>query len=648
MRRCLTLSAACALSTVSLSALGIETPEVGGEAVRVDITEATSVLYNVDNRNDKRADVTRFADDDWGAWYNRFNVQGNWKAWHAGLRLDSAWFYASPDATGIALDLLAEEHGGRLPSTFNASDARFFVSAVEQADAELSNRYINWIYPAKYYVGYTTPDVELSLGDFYAQFGRGFVLSVRKLDELSSDTTIRGARITGRLHEGPLRLKLTGLGGVMNPLRLDEGSGRYLSVDERVAPGVVAIAEAGMPRPVRSAFDTDPLPTYAPDRVIGAQIEAGTDDVQGGIQGSLLDRELVDFDGDGAVDALAPSVVRSTRRIATASASVNVPDLDQHGNLYLETAVQDPTYPGALQQQDELRPEGERRLPGTGYALYGSASIIERPWTFTIEGKHYRRFFPLQGNIDIARAREFYSTNYSSAPTTEAYWNDTEFEGFNTCVSGGRGKWDVQVGPTESVFAWVGHYRTWYESVTNERCRTSDDNLNRVWDFAVGFEMTAQRRRSRFNATVGSRFDDAARELQDLASGAPTHVFYRELYLRYDVTEWLGGPFSLEMQGWHRRRHQTLGGAEEPWFEGEHLTALHWAPKFVFGVGVEYDQNPLFPDTYLNGLIGYNMGTDSNVSVFVGQRRGGVRCVSGICRFFPPFEGIRADATFRF
>jgi hypothetical protein len=36
------------------------------------------------------------------------------------------------------------------------------------------------------------------------------------------------------------------------------------------------------------------------------------------------------------------------------------------------------------------------------------------------------------------------------------------------------------------------------------------------------------------------------------------------------------------------------------------------------------------------------------VNLFVGQRRGAVRCVSGVCRRFPPFEGARLELTSRF
>jgi hypothetical protein len=628
-----------AVLSAAKGANAIETGVIDGEPVRVDVTEATSVLYNVDNRNSQPASVLRRVDDDWGVWYNRLNAQASYRNFQAGLRLDSAWFYTARDPTTIGLDLLRERHGGTLPNAYTADDATFFVQKTTEASRELATRYTSWIYPSKYYLGYSGRDIEATVGDFYAQLGRGLVLSVRKLDELSSDTTIRGARITGRARIDAIRLRMTALGGVMNPLRIDEASGRYLGVTSSVTPGIAGITEAGMPRAQASPFDASAEPTYSPDRLAGAQIEGGTRVFQVGVQGSLLSRTLLDEPGSPPA-ALSPGAVRSAKNVRTGSVSMNVPDLGGHGALYAEVALQSLAYPSALEQ-------GSSELPGTGQAFYGSASVTENPVTLTAEAKHYRRFFPLLANVDVGHASEFSAVQYNAPPTTEAIWVDTEYEGFNTCVSGGRLKADVQVGTHATVFAWAGRYLTWAESVANEQCRTASENENRVWDLASGLEITSRDRKSRATATVGSRFDDSERALPD-PNGGETHVFYREAYTRYDLIEWLGGPFTLKLQGWGRRRHQTQGGIAAPWTELTQLVAIDWAPRLTVGAGFEYTGNPQFPPTYFNGLLGYNVTASSNISVFAGQRRGGLRCVSGVCRQYPAFEGVRVDATFRF
>lgn len=626
MRRAVALAALCGLSS-SKPAHALEPGKLGDDRVHVDVTNASSVLYNFDNRDTRPLDVPTRANDGWGMWYNRLNLQASWGKWTAGVRVDNAWFYRSPYPEAIALDVVEKR-----PAGGGLSDPQLFRQKFNEAGAELSNRYINWVYPAKYYVGYTTRDVEITAGDFYASLGRGLVLSVRKMDELSSDSTVRGARVTGRVDAGPLKLRLTALGGEMNPLRIDEASGRYLGVDDSVTPSWLAATEAGMPRAVETDFLAR-SPSYAPDRLGAAQIEIAPKGFKLGTQASFLRRQ----------DPLTSDAVRQADTILTGSQSLEVADFDGHGDGYLEVAVQ------SLDDADRDRTSSDSELLGgkKGYAVYGAVTLIQHPVTFTFEGKHYRRFFALAANVDTARAREFTQVQYSAPPTTEAFWVDSEFEGFNTCVTGGRLKGDVHLGKDEGVFAWVGHYRTWAERALNERCETSNANLNRVFDVAIGMEITSQKRKSRANATFGARIDEAEEEIA-LVNGAQTNLYYQETYARYDVIRWLGGPFALQLQGWHRRRHQTVGGPADPWFEGQHLTGVDWSPHLSAAVGVEYSTNPAVPDTYFNGQVTYKITQSSSVSAFVGQRRGSLRCVGGVCRIYPAFEGARLDATVRF
>ncbi len=605
--------------SLSSHAAALEPGAIGGDEVHVDVTDASSVLYNVDNRDSTPGDVSSRANDDWGMWYNRLNVQASWNKWQLGLRVDNAWFYRSPYPETIALDI-------------TRTDPVVFRQKFDAAGRELSTRYINWVYPAKYYVGYTTRDVEVTAGDFYAALGRGFVLSVRKLDELSSDTTVRGGRITGRVSAGDTKLRMTLLGGEMNPLRIDEASGRYLGVDSSVTPSWLGVTEAGMPRAVETDFVPVATPTYAPDRLVAAQFEIAPKGMKFGTQGSLLVRQ----------DALGSDVVRQADSIMTASQSIEVPDFDGHGDAYLEVGYQN-LDDGHTNPNDNPKTSD---LLDPGYALYASTTLIQLPVSVTLEGKHYRRFFPLRANVDPVRAKEFGLVQYSAPPTTEAFYVDTEFGNFNTCVSGGRVKTDVSLGKDESVFAWAGHYYTWAESVTNEECDTSTSNLNRVWDLATGFELTGDHNKSRATFSVGGRLDSAD-ALLSTPTGT-THLYYRETYARYDIIRWLGGPFSLQLQGWHRRRHEVAGGTGDPWFEGQHLTGLDWAPHLSVAFGTEYSSNPSVPSTYFNGQVTYKITPASSVGVFVGQRRGALRCVGGVCRVFPPFEGARLDATVRF
>ena len=178
----------------------------------------------------------------------------------------------------------------------------------------------------------------------------------------------------------------------------------------------------------------------------------------------------------------------------------------------------------------------------------------------------------------------------------------------------------------------------------NERCTIAHEFRNDVLDLASGFELRSRDARSRATFTVGARFDESARAI---ATAQGTHAYYRELYARYDVVQALGGPFTLELQGWHRRRHEALGQLS-PWLEGEHTTGVGYGAAWLFALGTEYNGDIRPPTTYVNGIVRYKPSSDSSVGLFVGQRRGALRCVGGVCRVVPGLEGVRIDASVRF
>jgi len=68
----------------------------------------------------------------------------------------------------------------------------------------------------------------------------------------------------------------------------------------------------------------------------------------------------------------------------------------------------------------------------------------------------------------------------------------------------------------------------------------------------------------------------------------------------------------------------------------------------VFTDGFEYTTQAGQPLLYFNGAVLYRFTSGSNLRLFVGQQRGAFRCASGVCRYFPPFEGARAELTLRF
>src|SRR5690606_3935055 len=170
----------------------------------------------------------------------------------------------------VALSMLPQD-ASRDGYTFTQRDLDLFVNKFYETGSERNTRFTNWVYPSKYALEYVTPDFDVAAGDFYAQFGRGLVLSVRKQDELSSDNTIRGLRLGLQSKLAQWRVKFTGVAGALNPLRLDASSGRYLAVDTAHLSSLQRVTQAGMPRMVANDFVANPRPTYLPDSVWGTE-----------------------------------------------------------------------------------------------------------------------------------------------------------------------------------------------------------------------------------------------------------------------------------------------------------------------------------------------------------------------------------------
>jgi hypothetical protein len=325
--------------------------------------------------------------------------------------------------------------------------------------------------------------------------------------------------------------------------------------------------------------------------------------------------------------------------VINASQSVEVPDLWGHGKLYAEAAVQ-------RRHHDE-----EPNDPyAQGNALYASLSTNFGPVINTLEVKSYRNFYPLAGAVNANRADAFTNVQYSAPPTTEVITQDAMFNEFNVCVDGGRLRTDVRISNDLLVYGSAAYAYTKGELANcDEKGHTvstlpANEVQATMWDGFTGVEWNFDHALSHLYASGGIRNNDKVNG----------DFFYRESHLEYALQKHIDGPVSVEIRGRYRNRkeeNQNMRGPgnEEAWWrEGENYIALKIAPTWVFSQGFEYTTNNAYPTYYFNGSILYKFRSDSSVRVFAGQQRGGLRCISGICRDFPAFEGARLELTLRF
>lgn len=655
--------------------------ELAGEPLTIDVTNTAIGVYHFDNRNTQGANPKTRVDDRYGELLDRLNVQLGWYRFRLGVRLDAVTYFNTPTPEE-AQKLAVEDQLKRGQQPTDAYANRYY--------RELNTRFQSGIYPSKLYLDYTQPGLTVTVGDFYAQLGRGLVFSVRKIDELAIDTTVRGAKVVADHDFGGFSLAATAFAGQMNPLRVDEQTGRQLS-------GAGSPLFFGFPKAQdfeyynpdasgKPVLTTDKArPSYLEDTVIGGRLEAGPDLVKFGANAAVLLRKSYAEENLRCVEACGSSAQcisdcsaqypefsttsasRAHNQIRTLSGSVSFPSIAKAADVYVEVAKQD-LVKGRATAIDPSGHVTDRHPDLSGYAIYANANVRKGPVTLSLEGKHYKSFFPLSANIDSVTpgfaAPEFDVLAYNQPPTAEPVYV-TQLGQANVCITGGRGRLDVRFAKDVLVYGWLGRYTSFSEIAANNDCERKSELQTNTWDGAVGSELVFERGRSHVFAWVGARTTD--REVASDANAAGlTDTFYREGYLRYDLVKHLAGPFSLQLQGFHRHRYEPPGFSE-PWNEGENYTALQWSPHLAAIVGYEYmgrqGCRPTEPGEdevrlchYVNGGLQWRSANSERVlgqifdtvSLFVGQRRGAIRCVSGVCRQFPPFEGARLELVSRF
>jgi hypothetical protein len=605
--------------------------EIDGAPVRLEITETSIGAWHIDNRNQKTWD------DGYGEWINHLNVVLAWKAWQAGVRLDTATYFNTP-ARG---DLAPGERNAIYPYHFR--DQYLLAPGV----------------PAKMYVTYASPKLEATLGDAYVAFGRGLVLSIRKVDELAVDTSLQGAKVVGRLAP----FTLTGVVGLSNPVRIDEASGAALRDAD---PSVIGRSQVGWTR----------------DVITGGRAEAKLGTTTVGIHAADVIRDRSGLPGplkgyDWNTDPNGPFTETPTlkaKQIQAIGASIAVPKLSDAFplNLYLEWAMQH-----RVSWENVNAPESGDKARGV--AAYGAASYTAGIVTTTLEGKHYRGFYAIPANLNRSYYSDFAGAIvYNAPPSVELITQDSLFD--NSCTSGGRARVDVRPKKGFAVFASGAYFANWGEqgSLPTACYQGSGFGLTHNWDPAkdsaetkplrndiydgyAGFELRSQRESSYVLATGGVRRDTKAQ-----GPAANEGDFYHETWLQFDAVKMLDADWAIELQGWHRNRYEKDHG----WREGEDYLSLKRGSKQAFYVGHEYTSDPAkvkagAPLTsgghrnadgqivgatqhYLNVGAQFRFSDAVQLRVFAGQQRPALKCVAGVCRNFPAFEGAKAEIVVRY
>jgi hypothetical protein len=507
----------------------------------VRVTSTTSAAWYGDN-----GDRNPF-DDRYGFGRERLDVSGGAGAWSAALRLDAVGFVDEPTAADPA------SPPPQLRSRY-------------QDDLELERISLGWV----------GQDVELWAGDSYVALGRGLGLSLRKLDGLGIDTSLRGGKLL--VHTGSLEASLAA--GYVNIVNLDDTSGRHADDPYDLAGGGHVVAHLG--------------------RV--------------GVGGHA---EMIAFHDPLGLVAPGSAPARYQDRWLLYGPILDAPRLGEHLGLYLE---------GVGQER-----EGER-----GFGAYGTLTWMADPVTVLVEAKAYGDLARVQPRWQLEE-QEFKAVQYTAVPTVERLLEPLEHD--QRDVYGGRVRTDVRVAAAWTTFVSYGLFRDHVGYLTDLGGTQGIATVpGTIHDPYAGFETRWDDEQS--HATVSSGWRVV------VADGSGEAV-RGNLHAELDVVQSLGGQLSLQLHGNHLERSKRMPDLD--WREGSLQLGLHLPWRTTVGAGWDYTTEPLEPHRhFFSGTLDVQAGERATVQLFAGAQRGGLKCVSGVCRVFPPFEGVRVQLTLRY
>jgi hypothetical protein len=152
--------------------------------------------------------------------------------------------------------------------------------------------------------------------------------------------------------------------------------------------------------------------------------------------------------------------------------------------------------------------------------------------------------------------------------------------------------------------------------------------------------------RSHVRALAGWRLE-VVDKTRDIAHG--------DKHVEVEGVQMLSARWSLVWHGNHIERRKYLitmdpdDDNRKDWREGTWQLGVQWSPRLSVGAIYDYTTDSAEPRThYFSGTADWRPHESTLIRVLAGASHGGLKCISNVCRYFPPFEGVKLTATVRY
>ncbi len=311
------------------------------------------------------------------------------------------------------------------------------------------------------------------------------------------------------------------------------------------------------------------------------------------------------------------------REIRGFGATLELPRPVKWATFYSEVAVLD----------RETDAQGVR-TEDHGFGLYGNLNLYLGDFTVSAEGKYYDHLFPTRasGPQEPQREQLFLArqqiNQLINPPTAE---RPLALILSNENARGGRTRVDWQVTKNVAPYLSLGRYVDGQAATLTGGSQSARTNITSIFGGVRG------------HWSGGHGFVEAGHRGQHLAEDGS--IVRTDTHLWLDVEHKLGGPFTGELVFQGLRVEEFSGS----WLEGR--ASFSCKANTGWAVTAAYEFYTGSPDLYavhypsLGGQVELFDGW--LLRGLVGAERAGLKCVGGVCRFFPGFEGARLEATLR-
>jgi len=453
--------------------------------------------------------------------------------------------------------------------------------------------------------------------------GEGYSRVVNQLDlTVSHGRLLAGARLDTLMSFSPLDADI----------ELAKRYVQYEAQDFRVRAGdFYTSLGRGLVFSLTKVFEEEGLDYVIDTTVDGGQVSFASGPATGEVFGGWIDRPGASGVRDkvlgGAVGwkkpglgtlriqgvsaALEPDSDFENRRVDSGSISVELPELWGMAAIYGEFSLM-------------RRRAYDIESPVNGHGLYLGSKLHAGRFSLLLEMKDYREL-----NFEYGRPPLLESEEIEILAD--------QFDLDRTDVSGYSARLDYYSPASETLL---------YARFLRVEDDPEDHRLYGSYERGIGHLLAGIEKKfaggGYLNGLAGWRWENDTSVAFVSTNG---RTFHDQINLSWPI----GSGLSLEGD-W---KHKVFDGPGYGYAEVRSSLALHKSPRWVVAALYERTTDPAVifitgKRDYWAGQVEVRLAGGHSLRLFVGSTKGSTKCAGGVCRLFPPFEGVRLEAFLRF